>query len=104
MRKLMKKRGGIASDLIFGTGALIIGVIVVFVILETMTGAGLLTDGGSLDNATDNLVTNLTTGVSNVGNKIPTVLLVAAVVIVFSVLVVLAAQYRNMKLGGGSSL
>jgi len=45
---------------------------------------------------------NLTSGVDNVSAKIPTVLAVAGVILILSVLVLLVAAWQRMSLGGGS--
>ena len=45
---------------------------------------------------------NLSSGVDNVSKKIPTVLTVAAVVLILGVLVLLVAAWQRMRLGGGS--
>ena len=98
------RNGGIVGDLINGTGGLVISVILIFVVIATITGAGLLTTGSAEKNASDRMVGNLTFGVDNVSGKIPTILLVAAVVILFGVLVLLVARARAMTMGGGGSL
>jgi len=94
--------GGLITGLVFGVASLVIGVIIAFVIVSTLTGADLLTNNTAEDNATDNLVANFTAGVDNVSSKIPTVLLVAAIVLVLGVLVLLVAAWQRMKIGGGS--
>ena len=94
--------GGLIMGLVFGIASLVIGVIIAFVIVSTLTGAGLLTSGSAEDNATGNLVSNFTAGVDNVSSKLPTVLLVAAIVLILSVLVLLVAAWQRMKIGGGS--
>lgn len=95
--------GGLVGGLIFGIGFLVIGVIVVLVITSTIGDAGLLTDLSSEDNATDRLRGNLTEGIDNVSDKIPTVLLVAAIVLILAVLSVLVGVFYRMKLGGGGA-
>jgi hypothetical protein len=50
------------------------------------------------------MVSNLTAGIDNVSSKIPTILLVAAVVLLFGVLVLLVARARIMTMGGGGTL
>ena len=50
------------------------------------------------------LAGNLTEGIDNVSEKIPTILLIAAVVLLFGVLVLLVARSRQMGVGGGGSL
>ena len=54
--------------------------------------------------AADNLIGNFTVGVDNVSSKIPTILLILAVVLVLGILVLLWVQYKRMGIGGGSSL
>jgi len=93
--------GGLITGLIFGVASLVIGVIIAFVIVSTLTGAGLLTANSAEDNATDDLVANFTEGVDNVSSKIPTVLLVAAIVLILGVLVLLVSNWQRMRLGGG---
>jgi len=94
--------GGLITGLIFGVASLVIGVIIAFVIVSTLTGAGLLTAGSSEKNATDNLAANFTAGVDNVSSKIPTILLIAAIVLLLGVLVLLVGAWQRMKIGGGS--
>ena len=100
--KKAQMSGGLITGLVFGVASLVIGVIIAFVIVSTLTGADLLTNNTAEDNATDNLVANFTAGVDNVSSKIPTVLLVAAIVLVLGVLVLLVAAWQRMKIGGGS--
>lgn len=94
--------GGLITGLVFGVASLVIGVIVAFVIVSTITGAGLLTANGAEDNATDRLSGNFTAGVDSVSGKIPTVLLVAAIVLILGVLVLLVGAWQRMRIGGGS--
>ena len=104
MRKLDKKgqTGGLITGLVFGVASLVIGVIIAFVIVATLTGAGLLTANSAEANATDRLAGNFTAGVDNVSAKIPTVLLVAAIVLILGVLALLVAIWQKMNVGGGS--
>ena len=95
--------GGLITGLIFGVASLVIGVIIAFVIVSTLTGANLLTADSEQDNATDRLVANFTAGVDNVSGKIPTVLLIAAIVLILGVMVFLVAQWQRMRLGGGGT-
>jgi len=94
--------GGLITGLVFGIASLVIGVIIAFVIVSTLTGANLLTANSAEDNATDRLVGNFTSGVDNVSGKIPTILLVAAIVLILGVLVLLVATWQRMRIGGGS--
>jgi len=94
--------GGLITGLIFGIASLVIGVIIAFVIVNTLVDADLLTDGSEQANATDRLVSNFTEGVDNVSSKIPTILLVAAIVLILGVLVLLVATWQRMNIGGGT--
>ena len=87
-----------------GVGALIIGVIVTLVIVQTLNDASLLGSGTSEATAVTDLTANFTTGIGNVGNKIPTILTIIAVVFLFGALVLLMNQARQMGVGGGGSL
>jgi len=48
-----------------------------------------------------NIASNLTKGVDNVSNKIPTILLIAAIVLILGVLVLLVGAWQRMRIGGG---
>ena|SRR3990167_412572 len=96
--------GGLVTGLIFGVASLVIGVIIAFVIVQTLTNANLLTAGSSEANSTTSLRTNFTIGVNNVADKVPTILLVAAVVLIIGVLALLVGVWQRMKMGGGGSL
>ncbi len=182
------KKGGVVSDLVQGTGGLIVGVIIVLVIVSTLLGAnlfssddrtatsisesvtgvdetgttfgnstlqgavcsvatavnqtgGVLIEAGNYTvtgcsiaftsssaadatkfNTTDWIVNsstqyngvseyavndmnvNFTVGLNNISEKIPTILLLAAVILLFGVLVLLVAKSRDMGIGGGTSL
>ena len=50
------------------------------------------------------LSANLTQGVNNVSSKIPTVLLVAAIVLILGIMVFLVAAWQKMKIGGGAGI
>lgn len=54
------------------------------------------------ERATDDLSANFTEGVNNVSDKIPTVLLVAAIVLILGVLAILVGVWQRMRMGGGS--
>ena len=106
MKNILKNRkgqtGGLVTGLIFGVASLIIGVIIAFVIVSTLTTSNLLTANTLEDNATDRLVANFTVGVDNISGKIPTILLVAAIVLILGVLAVLVGIWQRMRIGGGS--
>ena len=106
MQKLMNKKaqtGGLITSLVFGIAALVIGVIIAFVIVSTLTDSDLITTNAE-GNATENLANNFTIGVDNVSSKIPTVLLVAAIVLILGVLAVLVSVWQRMRLGGGGTI
>ncbi len=98
------KKGGIVSDVVQGTGGLIIGTIIVLVIVSTLLGANLLTSGSVEAAAAADMNANFTEGLNNISEKIPTILLIAAVVLLFGVLVLLVSKSREMGIGGGTSL
>jgi len=57
--------------------------------------------GSQYQVSADALSANLTKGVDNVSSKIPTVLLVAAIVLILGVLVLLVGAWQKMSIGGG---
>lgn len=93
--------GGLITGLVFGVASLVIGVIIAFVIVSTLNNASLLTASSAEQNATNRLVSNFTAGVDNVSAKIPTVLLVAAIVLILGVLALLVGIWQRMRMGGG---
>lgn len=102
MDKKGQMSGGLISGLVFGVASLVIGVIIAFVIVSTLTGANLLEANSAQANATGRLSGNFTEGIDNVSARIPTVLLVAAIVLILGVLVLLVATWQRMRIGGGS--
>jgi len=56
------------------------------------------------EKSTEDLNANFTKGVDNISGKIPTVLLVAAIVLILSVLAILVGVWQKMRMGGGSTL
>ena len=106
LNKLNKKgqTGGLITGIVFGIASLVIGVIIAFVIVSTLTGADLLTDGTKQANAVDNLTANFTEGIGEVSSKLPTVLLVAAIVLILGVLAILVGVWQRMRMGGGTEL
>lgn len=101
-----KKKGGVVTNTVMGVGGLIIGVIIILVITSTLQNANLLTAGSTEDNAVTNLTSNFTEGIGNIASKIPTILLIVAVVFLFGALVLLVRNARVMGVGGsgGGSL
>ena len=99
--KKAQSSGGLITGLVFGISSLVIGVIVAFVIVSTMTGAGLLEGNTTEYNSSIALGANFTEGVDNVSEKIPTILLIAAIVLILGVLVLLVGAWQRMRMGGG---
>ena len=102
-RQKKGQTGGLVTGLIFGMTSLIIGVIIAYVIISTLTSANLVTSGSAEDNSTTGLVGNLTTGINSVATKIPTILLVAAIVLILGVLALLVGMWQRMRMGGGGT-
>ena len=96
--------GGLITSLVFGVASLVIGVIIAYVIVSTLTGAGLLTAGSDESSSAGNLSSNFTAGVNEVAKKIPTVLLVAAIVLILGVLAILVGVWQRMRMGSGTQL
>ena len=105
LRKITDKplnKRGVVSGIVTGMIGLIFTVVIGYVLIDTVLGAGLLTTGGAYDNSANNLATNLTTGIGAVGNKIPTILLISAVVLLFGALALLIFQAQKMGMFGGA--
>ena len=98
-----KKKAGVVGDLISGTGGLVITTVVILVVVSTLLGANLLTSGSDYDNTTQRMAGNFTDGIDEVSGKIPTILLIAAVVLLFGVIVLLVRQSSAMGIGGGGA-
>ena len=96
------KKGGVIGNLISGTGSLVILVVLVLVIVSTLLGANLLTGGSAEDNAATNLSSNLSSGINEVSAKIPTILKIAAIVLLIGVLMLLVRNAKFGNMGGGS--
>ena len=59
-------------------------------------------NGESLEEiATGYMSGNLTEGIDNISEKLPTVLLIAAIVLILTVLAVLVGVWQRMRMGGG---
>ena len=95
---------GVVTNTIYGVGGLIIGTIVILVVVQTLNNASLLGTGTTEANITSDLTTNFTSGLTEVGNKIPTILLIVAVVFLFGALVLLIRNANLMGVGGSGSL
>jgi len=112
MEKIVKKdkRGqtGLITGLVGGVAGLVIATIIAFVIISTILDAGIIDTstqlGADMDGHAGNLSGNFTRGIGNVALQLPTILLIAAVVLLLGVLVFLVVQWKRMNLGGGGSL
>lgn len=91
-------QGGLVTGLVFGVAGLVIGVIVAFLVISTLVDSGILT--GDELGAVGNLSSNFTEGIDNVSRQIPTVLLIAAIVLILGVLAVLVGVWQRMRMGG----
>ena len=98
------KKGGVVTSTVMGVGGLIIGVIVILVVIQTLNDASLLGSDTTESNAVANLTANFTAGIDQIALKIPTILLIVAVVFLFGALVLLVRNARTMtsQSGGGS--
>ena len=107
------KKGGVVTNTVVGVAMLIISVIIMFVIVQSLTNANLLGSGAinhsapltqaeTMRESFGNLTTNYTSGIDNISAKIPTILLIVAVVFLFGALVLLVQQARNMGFGSGA--
>ena len=94
--------GGLITGLVFGVASLVIGVIVAFIIVATIGNAGFFTSGSAEQVAVNYSIGNFSSGVNSVAAKIPTVLLVAAIVLILGVLAILVGVWQRMRMGGGS--
>jgi len=52
------------------------------------------------EQSSDNLRGNFSSGIDNVSGKIPTVMLIAAIVLVLGILILLIEAWRRMRIGG----
>lgn len=106
MRGLMKSKKGAGQigEMFNGTVGLVFSIVVGFVMIGILTGANLLTSGSAEENATNNLVANLTTGVTNVGNKIPTIFTIAVAVLLLGLIVFLALRARQAQQAQGGTI
>lgn len=109
------KKGGVVTSTVMAVGGLIIAVIVVLVITTTVINANLFGSSSiNVSNGTEantmnaqarlaigNMSTNFTDGIDEVSSKVPTILLIVAVVFLFGALVLLMRQAKGLGIGGG---
>ena len=96
--------GGLITSLVMGIAGLVIGVIIALVIVSTLIGSNLLTRASEEENATKRMSGNFTAGIDKVSSKLPTVLLVAAIVLILGVLAVLVGVWQRMRMGDRTTL
>ena len=99
MKKISKF--AIGDLLPIGMTFIVLGIAIAYGLKVMGDVKGDMTANSAEANATDNLAANFTKGIDNVSAKIPTVLLVAAVVLILGVLVLLVATWQRMNMGGG---
>jgi len=95
------KKGQIISGLVGGIAGLVILVIVSLLIVNTLNDAELLTADSVSANASNSMIANYTVGIDNVSEKLPTVLLIAAVVLLFGAIVFLVQRSRSITANSG---
>ena len=93
-----KGQGGLVTGIVFGIAGLVIGVIIAFLIISTLINANLLS--GASQTSVSHLSGNFTDGIDNVSTQIPTILLIAAIVLILGVLAVLVGVWQRMRMGG----
>jgi len=103
LRKL-NKTGGVVTSTVMGVGGLIVGTIVILVIVSTLYSANLLGTGTVENQTVSDMKANFSSGLDNISEKIPTILLVVAVVFLLGALVLLVRNANQMGVGGGGSL
>jgi len=96
------KKGGVVTSTVIGVGMLIVSTILILVVVSTLNDANLLS--GDEKQTVGNLTSNFTDGIDEVARKIPTILLIVAVVFLFGALVLLIRSARGLQGGGGGGL
>ncbi len=99
---MKNKRGQLASNQIAGVGGLVLTVIIIFLFISVLKDSGINASGGIADNLTAQLEANLSQGVQEVSNKIPVILKIIAIVLLFGVLAILWVLSKRMGVGGGA--
>lgn len=101
----MNKRGQVQIGAIIGAViGLVFLVVVGFVSINVLLDANLLTADSSFDNATDNMVANLTDGIDDVSSKIPTIFSIAVAVLLLGLIVFLVQRSRQATQAQGGTL
>ena len=58
----------------------------------------------SQEKSVDDMTVNFSEGVDEISKKVPTVLLIAAIILILSVLAILIGVWQRMRMGGGAEL
>lgn len=96
---------GQIADGFNGVVGLVFTIIVGFVMIALLLAANLLEADSAFDNATDNMVGNLTTGVNSVSSKVPTIFNILIAVLLLGLIVFLAVRARQAQQAqGGQTL
>lgn len=104
LRKIENKKGqGVVTGIFSAVVGLVVLLIIGFVVVSQLNGAGLLTANSAEQNATDFIIGNLSSGVNNVSAKIPTIFTIGIVVVLIGLLVFLWSRSRPIMTGGGGS-
>lgn len=105
-KKTKKSSIGLVNAQIMGIGMLVVTTVVMLVLVSTLLGANLLTTGSEYANVSNRMGTNYTAGIDQISSKIPTIMLIFAVVFLFSGLIFLVAYAVRMSrgMGGGVNL
>jgi len=99
-----KKGAGQIGGLVGGIIGLVFLVVIGFVSINVLTDANLLTSGSAMDNASDAMIANLTSGVGNVSSKIPTLFTIAAAVLLLGLIVFLVLRARQTQQAQGGTI
>ena len=90
--------------LVGGVIGLVFLVVVGFVSVGLLMDSNLLTADSAMDNASDNLVNNLTAGVDVISGKIVTIFTIGAAVLILGLIVFLAVRARQIQQTQGQSI
>ena len=103
--KTKNKRGfTTVNAIIAGIGGLAFGIVLMFILLTQLSDDTLTGSGTAADTAVDDLIVNVSSGVTNVSNQIPTVFNVGAIVLVIGILAILWVVGKRSGFLGNSNL
>lgn len=105
LRKLNSKRGQMSLDLVgkILVAALVLTVtaIAIFLAMDALQGSNLFTANSASDNATDNIIGNVTDGTESFFENIPTILTILGVVAIMTGIAILIVVVKRSGQGGG---